>query len=224
MIICPSILEKNIEDYFKNIEKLSSYFSYFQIDIADGQYVKNKTATIDDFIKKAPNYQSLKKDLYFDFHLMVKNYNHEIKKLESLKKILKIKNIFVHFDLVKKNSFKFDKTIGLVLNPQDKVDDLAGRIELNLISSIQIMSVIPGAQGNPFIKNSLNKIEQLRTLGYRNKIFLDGGINEKTLPVILKEKFLPDVLCPGSYFTKTKNEKETEKKFNQFYLLLKKFI
>ncbi len=223
MIICPSILEKKTEDYFKIIKKLRPYFDYFQIDIADGQYVENKTATIDDFIKKAFNYQSLIKDLYFDFHLMVKNYPHEIKKLESLKKILKVKNIFIHFDLIKKNSFKFYKTIGLVLNPQDQVGDLASRVDLNLINSVQIMSVIPGAQGNPFIENSLNKIEQLRLLGYRNKIFLDGGINEKTLPVILKEKFLPDVLCPGSYFTKTKSEKETEKKVNQFYFLLKKF-
>lgn len=32
------------------------------------------------------------------------------------------------------------------------------------------MSVNPGAQGNPFIKESLQKIEQLRNANYRNKI------------------------------------------------------
>lgn len=216
MIICPSILEKNIENYFENIEKLFPFFNYFQIDIADGQYVKNKTATIDDFIKKASKYQFLLKSLTFDFHLMIKNYQKEIKKLEGLKKILTIKNIFVHFDLIKKNPFKINKTIGLVFNPQDEVSDLVDKINLNLINSLQIMSVIPGAQGNPFIKNSLNKIEQLRILGYRNKIFLDGGINDKTLPIILKQKFLPDVLCPGSYFTKAKDKKEVEEKLRLF--------
>ena len=65
------------------------------------------------------------------------------------------------------------------------------------------MSVTPGVQGNPFLPNTLKKIEQLRILGYRFKIFLDGAVNDKTLPFINEQKFKPDVICPGSYLTKT---------------------
>ena len=67
------------------------------------------------------------------------------------------------------------------------------------------MSVNPGKQGSPFIPETLKKIEQLRLLGYRSKIFLDGGVNDQTLPLILNQKYLPDVLCPGSFLTRAKD-------------------
>jgi len=73
------------------------------------------------------------------------------------------------------------------------------------------MSVTPGVQGNPFLEETLNKIEQLRLLGYRKEIFLDGAVNEKTIPVILSKKYQPDFICPGSYLTKTKSLEENVK-------------
>jgi pentose-5-phosphate-3-epimerase len=73
------------------------------------------------------------------------------------------------------------------------------------------MSVTPGVQGNPFFPETLVKIEQLRLLGYRNKIFLDGAVNDKTLLIINKLKYKPDVICPGSFLTKAKDlEKNVE--------------
>lgn len=207
MQICPSILEYNPNDYFQTIKKLFPYYSYFQLDFTDGIYVKNKTASLDDFIKLIPFHQSLINDLIFDFHLMVKDYQKEIKKIKKLKNLLKIKNIFIHYDLLPNSSlftlYSSFFNIGLTLNSQDKVDDLAKQYSLNNIPLIQIMSVIPGSQGQPFISKTLNKIEHLRLLGYRSKIFLDGAINDKTLPIIKSKKYQPDVICPGSFLTKT---------------------
>jgi pentose-5-phosphate-3-epimerase len=82
------------------------------------------------------------------------------------------------------------------------------------------MSVNPGRQGQPFLLETLKKIEQLRLLGYRNKIFLDGGINEKTIPEILAQKFLPDVLCPGSFLTKA-DEKDLSKRVDYLFNIIK---
>lgn len=212
MQICPSILEYTSNDYFQTIKKLSLFYSYFQLDFTDGIYVKNKTASLDDFIKLIPSYQSLTNHLTFDFHLMIKNYQKEIEKLKKIKNLLKIKNVFIHYDL-SPNSSLFTShfslfNIGLALNPQDKVDDLAKHYNLNNIPSIQIMSVIPGAQGQPFIPETLKKIEQLRLLSYRSKIFLDGAVNDKTLPIIKSKKYQPDIICPGSFLTKTNNLKK----------------
>jgi ribulose-phosphate 3-epimerase len=101
--------------------------------------------------------------------------------------------------------------IGLTLNPSEQVSDLESHYNLDNVPSIQIMSVTPGVQGNPFIPETLNKIEQLRVHGYRFKIFLDGAVNDKTLPAINKQKFKPDVICPGSFLTKAKDlEKNVE--------------
>lgn len=207
MQICPSMPLPTVEALAENINKLSPFYKYFQIDIGDGIYVNNRTVQIDDIAK---NYQQINdfKNLIFDFHLMVKDYQTDIKKLEELRNAINIKNIFIHFNLLPNYELlttNYKLPIGLTLNPEDKVEDLARHYKLNNIPCLQIMSVTPGVQGNPFIPETLNKIEQLRVLGYKSKIFLDGAVNDKTIPIINNLKYKPDVICPGSYLTKAKD-------------------
>lgn len=212
----PSILEKNTASLFYQINRLSPYFNRFQIDIADGIFVPNKTVQIEEIEKtiRQSNNETLKQCI-FDFHLMVKDFESEIKKLEELKKIMKIGYIFIHYSALLDFGFcHLDLSsipIGLTLNPRDQISTLARGYDLNEIPFIQIMSVTPGAQGNPFLEITLNKIEQLRDLGYRKDIFLDGAVNEKTIPIILSKKYQPDFICPGSYLTKAKDLKKNVK-------------
>ncbi|MEK7597819.1 MAG: hypothetical protein AAB441_04210 [Patescibacteria group bacterium] len=219
----PSILEKDASSLFYQINKLSPYFKRFQIDIADGIFVPNKTVQIEE-IKDSLIKDCLNKDsLSFDFHLMVKNYKTTIKKLEELKKLIKINLILIHFSAIKNCKLKIENysslPIGLTLNPQDQVEDLASHYSLNNLPTIQIMSVTPGVQGNPFLPDTLKKIEQLRVLGYKSKIFLDGAVNNKTLPIINKLKYKPDVICPGSYLTKAKDLKRNVEYLKKFVKL-----
>ena len=190
------------------INRLSPFYNYFQIDIGDGIYVNNRTVQIEEIIKNLNKFIKLD-TLHFDFHLMVKDYISDINKLNELKKFINIKNIFIHLSAIENFKMKIEELsslpIGLTLNPQDQVDDLARHYNLNNIPTIQIMSVTPGVQGNPFLPDTLKKIEQIRVLGYRNEIFLDGAVNDKTLPFINEQKFKPDVVCPGSFLTKAKN-------------------
>lgn len=213
MQICPSILENKTEDIFATVKRLKPYYKYFQIDIADGIYVKNKTASIDEFIDylKGSVAPDPYKELAFDFHLMVNDYHNVINKICSINNLINIKNILIHFSVFPKpyplNPKPYSIPIGLTLNPQDHVTDLTSHYALDTIPCIQIMSVVPGVQGNPFLPDTLKKIEQLRLLGYKSKIFLDGGVNDKTIPYIMKQKYKPDVVCPGSFLTKAKDLK-----------------
>ncbi len=215
----PSILEKDASSLFYQINKLSSYFPRFQIDIADGIFVPNKTVQIEE-IKDSLNKDCLYKDsLLFDFHLMVKDFKKEIEKLEKLRNLLTIKNIFIHYSVLPKpyplNPNPYSLPIGLTLNPQDQISDLTNHYPLSSIPFLQIMSVVPGVQGNPFLQDTLIKIEQLRHFGYKSKIFLDGAVNEKTIPIILSKKYQPDFICPGSYLTKTKTLEKNVKYLNK---------
>ena len=73
----PSILEKNPQDLFYQINKLSPYFKRFQIDIADGILVPNKTVQIEEIMKHVT---CNIKHLTFDFHLMAKTTKPKLKK------------------------------------------------------------------------------------------------------------------------------------------------
>lgn len=206
MLIIPSLVEQTPEDLFSVIQKLSPYYQQFQVDIEDGIYIPNKTLSVSDIQKYLLN-NTPPKNLVYDFHLMVKEYEDEIEKIDTLKNILTIQSILVHTSLHPNYQMLVKKypsfTFGLMINPPEEVDAISSRYDLNSIHIIQIMTVNPGPQEQPFIPEALQKIEQLWKAGFRNKIYLDGAINEKTIPTIISLKYQPDVLCPGSYLAKT---------------------
>ena len=208
MKITPTILEKTSQDLENTLAKLSPYFDHFQIDIADGKLVPNKTASIEEISEKG----NLPNNLIYDFHLMVIGYEKTIQELLTISKGITIDTIFVH-SVIQANVNKLmthysNFRFGLAINPEENIETIGYKYNLKSIKAIQIMSVNPGFQGSPFMKETLNKIEQLRSYDYKDLIYLDGGVNEKTLPIILSSKFKPDVVCPGSYFTKAGNLEE----------------
>ena len=210
MEVTPSILVDNIDEFWKQVRRLAPYFPHSQVDIVDNILVPGKTIDIDDIIKTITDYRQLITDyrIVFDFHLMVKDYKKEIKKLEKLRNSVKIDVVFVHHAARPNFEFlisQYQFSFGLVLNPEDRVKAIVQKYDVDKLPAIQIMSVHPGAQGQAFIPEVLKKIEQLRSAGYRNKIYLDGGINEQSLPIIVSQSFPPDAIGPGSFFSKAEN-------------------
>ena len=195
MLIIPAILEKTFDRAKEKIGKLSPFFSHLQIDIADGVAVPNKTLTTAELKTEAfPN-------LSFDFHLMVKNPE---KELEELKGKQNINLAFIDLQSAKEEFFKtsYPFEIGITLNPGDKPEDFSQKNFFKSIDNLLIMTVNPGFQGSPFLSEMLEKIKALRKLGFRGKIYLDGGINDKTIDKILPYKNEIFALCIGSYLTK----------------------
>ena len=210
MKIAPSIYEKTPADFLNQLTRLSFYFSYFQIDIADGIYTPNKTITVEEINKLLDSEFQTTTKMLFDFHLMVNNYEAEIQKIIKLKDKINIGAVLIPYSLHPNYSLltkNYPTSLGLVLNSEDTVSNLVKDYDIKTIPIIQIMTVHIGAQGNPFLAENLKKIEQLKNAGFPGKIFIDGGINDKTLPQILSQKYQPDVLCVGSYLTKNNDLK-----------------
>ena len=93
--------------------------------------------------------------------------------------------------------------LGIVLDPEDKVSTT-----IHSFPAVQIMTVVPGKQGQSFLPNNLDKITQLRKNGYTGQILIDGSVNAETLKLILQQKYRPDVLNVGSYLVKANNPHE----------------
>jgi len=206
MKFIPTILEESKEGFSQQLQKLSPFFSYFQIDVTDGVFVDNKTVQIEEIIPVINDLGSKIKDLKLDFDLMVKNYQQEIEKLQELKSFISIKNIFINFSLspdLEKLTRQYNFNFGLSISPENTINELRKKYQLDFISPIQIMSVNLGRQGNPFIPETLGKVNQLRQAGYQSEIFIDGGINNKTIPLMLSQQYKPNIACVGSYLTKT---------------------
>lgn len=206
--IIPSILAKDKAAFIRDFKKVAPYFSHVQIDIMDGQFVKNKNFITPDTVKNITRQHSL------EIHLMVDGVSKYAARWSKLKNV---KKIIWHYEANKDkeriaaiNKFLKNKNIktGLAINPSTslaKVKDI-----IKDFDTIQLMGVKPGQQGQKFQAKVLTKIKALRHKFPNINIEIDGAVNDKTFPAIKKAG--ANIVCPGSYLQKSKNIKESIKK------------
>lgn len=204
MQIYPSILEPDNVSLLHTLTRYVEHFEKVQIDFVDNLLVQGSTISIDDFVVLAQKNEGVFSKFTFEFHLMVEDFLNYFEKLESSD--LKISTVLVHvtsskfernFELFSKQLESKNIQLGIVLNPNDSVNKWKKFIWE--VDRVQLMTVIPGKQGSPFLPYVLDKIDQIREVGWKGEIELDGGINAKTLGLIEMRKYLPDIVCPGSW-------------------------
>ncbi|MGM9881975.1 MAG: ribulose-phosphate 3-epimerase [Bacilli bacterium] len=180
----------------------NSNMSYLHIDVMDGKFVSQKT-----FLPSEIKEMALLSHKKLDIHLMVKD---PISYIEKLKDLPNIEYITIHLEIAKdiKNILnkirEFGFKSGLSIKPNTDVSKLLPY--LDCIDLILVMTVEPGLGGQPFIKSSPAKLEEVRNLiqDYNIKIEVDGGINNETI----KEVSLSDIAVVGSYITSSDNPLE----------------
>lgn len=194
MKISGSIL--GIKDNFKKIEMMNNCgVHYIHLDVMDGKYVDNYALAYDEVLEIRKNIS-----LPLDIHFMVKDPMEYIKRyktfnpkfisfhIETTNKVLEI----IHY--LKDNNIK----AGIALNPNTPISKIEKY--LDKIDYILIMSVEPGLGGQAFIKNIIEKIEELKKIrnekNYKFLIEVDGGINDITI-----KNLDIDIAVVGSYIT-----------------------
>lgn len=152
---------------------------YIHVDVMDGKFVKNKTMPFRE-MKNIYKYTSKR----LDIHLMVEDSSEYIKNYSSLNTEfitihVESKNVKDNLLLIKSYNIK----AGIALNPKSRIEDIIPY--LPFIDQILIMSVEPGLGGQEFIKDSVLKIKEIRSLLKEYKInpliSIDGGVNCNTI-------------------------------------------
>jgi ribulose-phosphate 3-epimerase len=73
---------------------------------------------------------------------------------------------------------------GVAINPATPVEAL--REILPYITTVNVMTVEPGFGGQKFIAHSPEKIRRVRAMAPKIEIEVDGGIDAKTAPLVVK--------------------------------------
>lgn len=172
--VLPAVLAKNLSEYIEKLSLLKTFAKKVHVDFVDGRFAKNKTIL---------PYDLGSQDWPFSFvaHLMVEEPERYLRHLENWRLV------FIHNEalagrraLVKIGS-SFPGKVGLALKPETTIDSIADFV-LGL-PAVLIMTVEPGFYGGDFLETSMKKIAQLRNLGFRGKIAVDGGMNSKRAKV-----------------------------------------
>ena len=201
--ISPSILSADFSQLGSEIKKLEKGGAdLIHVDVMDGHFVPNLTIG-------PPVIKNLRKftKLPFDVHLMISSVHKYIQNYaEAGADIITIhpeatENLQDSINLIK----KFDKKVGVSLNPKTEISTLIDEIEN--IDLILIMSVNPGFGGQKFMPEVLNKIKKLKDIkekkNYKFKIEVDGGINFSNSKKVIEAG--ADILVSGTTVFKENN-------------------
>ncbi|RJQ33483.1 hypothetical protein C4566_03595 [Candidatus Parcubacteria bacterium] len=201
--IVPAILVKNKAEFQKQFAKIKKDFTYIQVDIMDGVFVKEKNDIRPDTIK------SIIRGYKLEIHLMVdapSKYAVRWAGLSNVKKIIWHYEANVdHERIMALNKFLKNKKIqtGLAIKPNTSLAKIKNLIPE--FHTIQIMAIKPGGQGRKFQPSVLPKIKALRSKYKDLNIAVDGGVNDRNFLAIKKAG--ANIIAVGSYLQNANNLK-----------------
>ena len=191
--INPAILVETFGEYEKEVDALLQITNEFDLDLINWKRADKKTLPAVDAIE-LNRYVRMNCDIMMDdprgaVDLLIKS--------KFPKRIIvNLESDFPILPLIK-NIKAARLEAGVSINPEGKVADLVKFFPY--CDFIQIMTIEPGRQGNPFLESRLGLSFELRDLGYDGLIGIDGGVNFDTIPIV--KKYPIDVLSVGSSFS-----------------------
>jgi ribulose-phosphate 3-epimerase len=177
MIIIPALLEKKSEELIEIAKKFQGVTPWLQIDFADGSMSGNVTCDLYDLVGELDGFD-------LEIHLMTTHPENYFDACD----ILGAKRVYFHLGEVESPNAvlramdPYDFTKGIALSPQTGVEDLF--VYIDEIDAVQIMTVVPGKQGNVYMPEMLDKVTYVRERRTDLWIAVDGGVNEETIPEI----------------------------------------
>jgi ribulose-phosphate 3-epimerase len=169
--------EKTLDGLRDKILLVAPYVSWVHIDICDSTMVDNET--FHDF----EQWKDMPANLSFEAHLMVNNPEKYIRPLVNAG----FKRIMAHIECQDPRRFlddtEFEEVeVGLVIDGPSPIEEIEPFMEQ--IDFALIMGYEAGFSGQEFWPETLEKIKALRQHFPETVIEVDGGVNDKTAPLI----------------------------------------
>lgn len=175
--IYPSLMNANLLNLERDIAALDPHVPGYHIDIMDNHFVPNMAFDFDTIHAIA---RITKKQLWI--HAMVDNPTSVIDQLHLPEKTIysfHIESKFEKKEIFKKLSEK-NWLPSIAIKPKTNVEELFEIIDAN-IYQVLVMSVEPGFAGQPFMPDSIEKLDEVAAFRSKHKldfmIGIDGGIN-----------------------------------------------
>jgi ribulose-phosphate 3-epimerase len=190
--VVPSILSADVTRLGDQVrEAVAAGADRIQVDVMDGHFVPN--LTFGPLVVEAVRHVT---EVPIEAHLMVERPELFIEAFAKAGATL----IQIHVEATT-SLYRTVEAIkelgaqaGVAINPATSVEAL--REILPYITIVNVMTVEPGFGGQKFIPHSPDKIRRLRAMSAEVDIEVDGGIDARTAPLVVKAG--ANVLAAGS--------------------------
>ena len=230
--IIPAIMPDNYDDLLEKAGRVKGTVAYAQIDVMDGKFVPSVSWPYDK--KGKSQFKSMIQDgvmlpfwdeISYEVDLMVTNPEQVVEDWVALG----VRRIIVHIESTKKikeissileNRFSREEDFtgippiefGVALGANTSFDAIYPYA--NDIDFVQFMGIKKiGYQGEPFNKEVVTRIENLRAQCPHLIISVDGGVNFETAPALIKAG--SSRLVSGSTIFESADIRETIHKLKQ---------
>lgn len=176
-MIIPTILEKDFAEVEKKVKVLDKVAPIIQVDIVSSEMVNGSTFSDVKKIEELDTTANIELDLFVKYptkylEYKLKNVSHVILHIESSDDVFE--------EIIKAKALGY--IVGIGISPETSINKLDAVVEY--IDYVQFMTVVPGAQGRPFIPSVLDVVKDFKQQYPRIKLQADGGINHDNIKQI----------------------------------------
>lgn len=192
--IAPSILSADFGKLNEEMSQLEPHADMFHVDVMDGHFVPNITIG-------PPVVAKLNTNIPMDVHLMIENPE---KYVEAFAKAGGARLVF-HIEATNDAKALVDQIhsygveAGVSIKPGTDVSAI--KDILDDVEEVLVMTVEPGFGGQKFMADMVPKISELRELGYKGDIGVDGGVSDQNAKLLRDAG--ANLLIAGSYIFKS---------------------
>ena len=180
--IVPSILSADVTRLGEQVKEAArAGADRIQVDVMDGHFVPNLTfgPLVVEAVRRVT-------DLPIEAHLMIDNPELFIEAFAKAGATLievQVESTTSLYRTVMRIK-ELGAKAGVAINPATSVETL--REILPFITTVNVMTVEPGFGGQKFIATSPEKVARVRAMSASVEIEVDGGIDAKTAPLVVK--------------------------------------